>query len=384
MNAATNTYIATLKRWAREATRAAGTSVRARLAGEWARNEEGRRHAFERRWRRTAVWMWTKEGAARETRRALIAALEEGTAQWLTQENEAWGRTVFLAGVGNAPITQAGTAAHAVCEAWVEALGGEAALEGVLARFAAHKGVAPAVPSAGRIETLAKMDERGWRALERGPAWARAAAVRRLEPEIIAKGPRAWVEALARSALTALVGRERRGAAPGGACLERALAHWRWAEACPPLGMVALCAHHKPLRTDSAWGGAVRLEAHPRHVRECIALRGRAGASATLRGEVECEQDAIDGEVQALAERWRSRSARREAGRVRCAGRLVHDAESDQMAWEVGLDNPDARDAAEELAAASGLHRAGDDAAWVIRVPASRDGAVTLAARSGP
>ena len=372
-------YIDALGRSARAATRGAPASVRARLDSQWARGTGERRRSFERRWRATATWMWTKEGAARETRDALLAELEEHAGEWFARDDEAWRRTVFLAGAAGPPVAQAGGTGRAVREAWVRGLGGEAVLERTLARFAEHKGQAPSAVSAGRIETLAAMDEGAWRALERGPAWARGAAVRGLAPRTIAKGPRAWMGALARAALRQLVGRERCASAPGDQQVAQALAHWRWTQVRPPLGVVALCARHKPMRTESAWGGAVRLEASPATVREWIAHCGRAGASAEIRGAVEREGRHIEGEVRALAARWHAHGAAKPERAGAVHARLVAHAEGDHMVWEIPIDGGPARDAALALAAARGTRWPGEDAAMTIRIRADGSEAAKLA-----
>ena len=387
MSRAVAVYAGVLERAGMATTMNIPASTRARLASRWQRRAQARAKEFERGWRRTGVWIWGGEGGPHAAHQRLSEALEEYAAQRYQRDMEGWRRTLFLEGLAdNAVTVDAREGARAVRAAWEEALGGEDVVRRTLARYATHKGKAPGVPSAGRIETLATMDETVWRTLEQGAEWARRGALARLTPETIARGPLAWAGALARNALAELLGKQTQEGEIEEAALKKALEGWRWAQTTPPLGVAALLSGEPALRSQSAWAGAVRLEANPKEVRTQIGRLGRAKAAQALRRKVEREAVAVREEVAGLARQWRCRGGARDDANTHAGEAdpldmaLVEEHGWDEMAWEIGLAHPLARDAASEVAAAWGMRRT-EEEDYVLQIRADRNTRIDVVKR---
>ena len=153
-----------------------------------------------------------------------------------------------------------------------------------LARVDPHWGKTRAWrPTLGRMRTLAGLNERGWTALERAPAWAARRAALTLEGEAIEAGAQAWTE--------------RWCAGETGAA--RVLAHWRWPEVDPPLDAVTAWARaQRHPRTGAAWGASVEAQARAQ-AGERIEVRAIERDARSMRARV---REGIVAEAHAVIE----------------------------------------------------------------------------------
>ena len=185
-----------------------------------------------------------------------------------------------------------------------------------------------------RVDVLRQVKHEQWRAMHAWPHWVRALGIAHAGPSALgASKAHAGRDALEQIAHACGI------TGVDAAIAEASLAAWPFDRAVPPVLAIALCAREglAPIRSESAWGGALRAERTRLVLREAGSRAGLARAARALRPSLEEERSRV---VKALERHAAQSAGGTQHGRGPGAHPVLYASRACAPGWRIEHDRP--------------------------------------------